>query len=223
MAIEKTLCAQKREGAGKGCAHQLRAQSLVPGVFYNGKGENIKVQVPALPLEKLYFEVGTSTVFNLEIDDNGTKTTYPCFFWDVQKHPYKKKFTHIDYYGVDLEKEVKVEVPLVFTGTAKGVKLGGMLETYREEVLISAKLLHCRRHREEQRRRRRRGRSRRRRRRSRGRTCGQVGTPSESISGRRSPGTPAFFVGSADGAGDTRQIHGARPCPALLQGRRLPA
>ncbi|MCR5257937.1 MAG: 50S ribosomal protein L25, partial [Desulfovibrio sp.] len=48
---------------------------------------------------------------------------------------------HIDYYGVDLEKEVKVEVPLVFTGTAKGVKLGGMLETYREEVLISAKPL----------------------------------------------------------------------------------
>ena len=141
MAIEKTLCAQKREGAGKGCAHQLRAQSLVPGVFYNGKGENIKVQVPALPLEKLYFEVGTSTVFNLEIDDNGTKTTYPCFFWDVQKHPYKKKFTHIDYYGVDLDKEVKVEVPLVFTGTAKGVKLGGMLETYREEVLVSAKPL----------------------------------------------------------------------------------
>lgn len=121
MAIEKTLCAQKREGAGKGVAHRLRAQSLVPGVFYNRKGENINVQVPSLPLEQLYFEIGNTTVFNLEIDDNGKKTTYPCFFWDVQKHPYKKRFTHIDYYGVDLDQEITVDVPVEFTGTAKGV------------------------------------------------------------------------------------------------------
>ena len=121
MAIEKTLCAQKREGAGKGVAHRLRAQSLVPGVFYNRKGENINVQVPSLPLEQLYFEIGNTTVFNLEIDDNGKKTTYPCFFWDVQKHPYKKRFTHIDYYGVDLDQEITVDVPVEFTGTAKGM------------------------------------------------------------------------------------------------------
>lgn len=141
MAIEKTLCAQKREGAGKGAAHRLRAQNLVPGVFYNSKGENVNVSVPSLPLEKLYFEIGNTTVFNLEIEDKGNKVTYPVFFWAVQKHPYKKRFTHIDYYGVDLEKEVKVEVPLEFTGTAKGVKLGGFLETYRETVLVAAKPL----------------------------------------------------------------------------------
>lgn len=141
MAIEKTLCAQKREGAGKGVAHRLRAQSLVPGVFYNRKGENINVQVPSLPLEQLYFEIGNTTVFNLEIDDNGKKTTYPCFFWDVQKHPYKKRFTHIDYYGVDLDQEITVDVPVEFTGTAKGVKLGGFLETYVETISVAAKPL----------------------------------------------------------------------------------
>lgn len=141
MTIEKTLCAQKREGAGKGAAHRLRAEGLVPGVFYNNKGDNILVGVPAKELEMLYFEIGDTTVFNLEIDDNGTKTTYPAFFWDVQKHPYKKRFVHIDYYGVDLDQEVKVRVPLVFTGTARGVKVGGFMETYREYVTIAAKPL----------------------------------------------------------------------------------
>ncbi len=141
MTIEKTLCAQKREGAGKGAAHRLRAEGLVPGVFYNNKGDNILVGVPAKELEMLYFEIGDTTVFNLEIDDNGTKTTYPAFFWDVQKHPYKKRFVHIDYYGVDLDQEVKVKVPLVFTGTARGVKVGGFMETYREYVTIAAKPL----------------------------------------------------------------------------------
>lgn len=141
MTIEKTLCAQKREGAGKGAAHRLRAEGLVPGIFYNNKGDNILVGVPAKELEMLYFEIGDTTVFNLEIDDNGTKTTYPAFFWDVQKHPYKKRFVHIDYYGVDLDQEVKVRVPLVFTGTARGVKVGGFMETYREYVTIAAKPL----------------------------------------------------------------------------------
>ncbi len=139
MIIEKTLCARKREEHGKGCAHRLRAQGLVPGVFYNAKGDNILVDVPALPLEKLYFEIGRTTVFNLEIDDKGTKTTYPVFFWDVQKHPYKKRFVHIDYYGVDLEKEVEVDVPVEFIGTARGVKLGGFLETYRETITVAAR------------------------------------------------------------------------------------
>lgn len=139
MTIEKTLCAQKREAAGKGPSHRLRAQGLVPGVFYNSKGDNILVSVPSLPLEQLYFEIGTTTVFNLEIDDNGKKETYPVFFWGAQKHPYKKRFVHIDYYGVDLDKEVKVDVPVEFTGTAKGVKLGGFLETYRETITVSAK------------------------------------------------------------------------------------
>lgn len=41
MSIEKTLNVQKREGCGKGPNGRLRAQKLIPGVFYTGKGENI--------------------------------------------------------------------------------------------------------------------------------------------------------------------------------------
>ena len=61
--------------------------------------------------------------------------------WQVQRHPYKNLFLHIDYYGVDLDKEVKVDVPLEFVGTAKGVKLGGIQETYRESVRLESKPL----------------------------------------------------------------------------------
>lgn len=47
MSIEKTLNVQKREGCGKGPNGRLRAQKLIPGVFYTGKGENIAVQAPS--------------------------------------------------------------------------------------------------------------------------------------------------------------------------------
>lgn len=139
MNIEKTLSVQKREGCGKGPSGRLRAQKMVPGVFYTATGENIAVQAPALPLEKLYGEMGHTTVFNLEIDEQGQKSVHPVLIWQVQFHPYKKAFTHIDFYGVDLNKEVKVDVPVEFVGVSRGVKLGGVLETYRESIRLSSK------------------------------------------------------------------------------------
>ena len=141
MSIEMTLNVQKREQHGKGTGARLRAQDIIPGVYYNASGENISVQAPNLPLEKLFEKVGHTTVFNLEIDDNGKKSTHPVLIWQLQRHPYKRRFTHVDFYGVDLEKEIKVEVPLEIVGTSKGVKLGGVLETYREEIRLAAKPL----------------------------------------------------------------------------------
>ena len=141
MNIEKTLSVQKREGCGKGPSGRLRSEKLIPGVFYTAKGENISVQAPALPLEKIYGEMGHTTVFNLEIEDNGQKTMHPVLIWQVQFHPYKRAFTHIDFYGVDLDKEVTVDVPVEFVGTSRGVKLGGRLETYREIVRLCSKPL----------------------------------------------------------------------------------
>lgn len=141
MSIDMTLNVQKREQHGKGTGARLRAQDIIPGVYYTATGENISVQAPNLPLEKLFEKVGHTTVFNLEIDDNGQKSTHPVLIWEVQRHPYKKRFTHVDFYGVDLEKEIKVDVPLEIVGTSKGVKLGGVLETYREEIRLAAKPL----------------------------------------------------------------------------------
>ena len=141
MNIEKTLSVQKREGCGKGPSGRLRAEKLIPGVFYTASGENISVQAPVLPLEKIYGEMGHTTVFNLEIEDNGKKTLHPVLIWQVQFHPYKRAFTHIDFYGVDLDKEVTVDVPVEFVGTSRGVKLGGRLETYREFVRLCSKPL----------------------------------------------------------------------------------
>lgn len=139
MSIEKTLNVQKRDARGKGANGRLRSRDLVPGVFYTATGENVMVQTPTLPLEKLYESVGHTTVFNLEIENNGTSEVHPVLIWQVQRHPYKNCFLHIDYYGVDLNKEVKVDVPLEFVGVAKGTKLGGVLETYRENVRLASK------------------------------------------------------------------------------------
>ncbi len=139
MSMDKVLNVQKREGLGKGYNRRLRVKNMVPGVFYTAKGENIAVEMPALPLDKMYNEMGKTSVFTLEIDENGKKTTHPVMIWEAKRHPYKNEFVHIDFYGVDLEKAVKVQVSIEFTGTSKGVKMGGKLETYRERVYLVGK------------------------------------------------------------------------------------
>lgn len=139
MSEMKTLSVQKRDNLGKGPSRRLREEAIVPAVYYAPDGKNILVQVALNPLNKIYEQVGRTNVFNLEIDDNGTKTTHPVFVWDAQYHPVKNTFTHIDFYGVDLNKEVKVKVRLRFVGTSKGVKAGGVMEVYREEVTLVAK------------------------------------------------------------------------------------
>jgi large subunit ribosomal protein L25 len=141
MADLKTLSVQKREALGKGPNRRLRAQQVIPCVFYDAGGDNFAVQAPAKELFKLYDEVGRTTVFNIEYDENGKKVVRPALFWSIQFHPVKRAFTHIDFYGVDLDKEVKLAVPLEFVGTAKGTKLGGKLETYREQIFVKGKPL----------------------------------------------------------------------------------
>ena len=71
MADLKVLNAQKRDTSGKGFNRRLRQEGVIPGVFYTGQGGNISVQMPAAPLNKLFGEVGRTTVFNLEIAEGG--------------------------------------------------------------------------------------------------------------------------------------------------------
>ena len=140
MAELKTLSVQKRSAFGKGANRRLRAAALVPGVYYTADGQNIPVQMPELPLVKMYEQVGRTNVFQLELEDEtGAKSLHPVFVWDAQYSPVKSTFTHVDFLGVDLDKEIQVKVQVEYAGTPKGVKVGGKMETYRDEVVLAAK------------------------------------------------------------------------------------
>lgn len=139
MAELQNLNVQARSGMGKEANRKLRQQNLVPGVYYNSKGENISVQAQALPLSKLFQQVGTSHVFDLKIGDE--VESRPAMIWKLQHDPVKSNITHVDFFGVDLDKEIKVHVPVDVTGKAKGIIKGGRLEIFRETVEVLCKPL----------------------------------------------------------------------------------
>ncbi|MFO7727122.1 MAG: hypothetical protein R6X11_02230, partial [Desulfonatronovibrio sp.] len=47
---------------------------------------------------------------------------------------YKTVYMHVDFYGVDLTKEITVSVPVEVKGTPKGAEEGGVIEIYRQTL-----------------------------------------------------------------------------------------
>ena len=139
MSTELKIVAQVREQLGKNANRRLRASDQIPAIFYVAGGVSIPVTVNEAALNKLYASAGRTSVFTLEIDDKGKKSAHPCLIWDVEYYPTKNRFQHVDFYGVDMNKELKIRVPLEFVGTAKGTKLGGRLEVYREQIFTLSK------------------------------------------------------------------------------------
>ncbi len=135
MSQQMTLSVQKRETLGKGANRRLRTQKKLPGIFYNSEGKNIPVVIDNMQLEKIYHTAGKTTVFTVDIEGESS----PCLIWKIERHPYKPFFTHVDLFGVDMKKSIKIRVPLKIKGVAKGTKIGGRMEVYRDFLTVAAK------------------------------------------------------------------------------------
>lgn len=132
-----SLAVKTRPGLGKGANRQLRATDMVPGVYYDATGINVPVMVEHMPLKKLYAKTASSHVFELHIESESGQETKPALIWQLQYHPTKSTITHVDFYGVDLTKEITVHIPVEVVGKAVGVVKGGALEVYRETLEVT--------------------------------------------------------------------------------------
>lgn len=132
MKETQSLAVPTRSGLGKGANRKLRAAGQVPGIYYDAKGANIPVMVDHMPLHKLYSQNGSAHVFDLKIEAE----TKPSLIWKIERHPTKSTITHVDFYGVDLDKPIRVRIPVEVVGKSKGQVKGGKLEIYREVLEI---------------------------------------------------------------------------------------
>src|SRR5262245_27341980 len=116
-----TIEEQLRTETGKKATRQLRSQDLVPGVIYAGEKE-ISFAAPTLAFKPLVY---TPEFQQAVIKLNGN--TYNCILKDLQFDKVSDKLTHIDLLELVEGKKVIADIPIKFTGTAKGVKDGGHL------------------------------------------------------------------------------------------------
>jgi len=126
------ISVKKRENVGKSDSKALRNQGKVPCVLYGGETQ-VCFYAHENDLRKLVY---TPDVFLVDLDVDGTKTS--CVLQDIQFHPVTDKILHIDFLEVFADKEVTVEIPVVLTGQAIGVKNGGNLLFRRKKIITRA-------------------------------------------------------------------------------------
>lgn len=120
-----TLQAEVREERGKGPARRLRKRGLVPAVIYGPETRPTPIAVhPKEVLRMLHTEHGRNTVVKLALE-GGTGELAICK--DVDVDPVTRELRHVDFYRVDVGREVEVEVPFRTRGRAAGVQKGGTL------------------------------------------------------------------------------------------------
>lgn len=105
------LQVENREEVGKNRIDKLRRNGIVPGVLYS-KGDATTVKVNSREFDKVYKVAGTSTIIDLEIAGK----TVPSLIKEVQIHPYKRQYLHVDFQKLDMNEPVKVIVPIVLVG-----------------------------------------------------------------------------------------------------------
>jgi large subunit ribosomal protein L25 len=110
----------------------LRNQGKVPCVLYGGE-KQVYFSVKENDLNKL---VNTPNVYLVEVDFEGT--TYKAILQDIQFHPLTDRIIHVDFLQVFDDKEVTMNIPVNFIGSAIGVKNGGNLIVRRRSIKTRA-------------------------------------------------------------------------------------
>jgi len=126
------LVAEKREATGKGVARKLRAAGRIPAVVYGRGKQTTPISIDSTLLEKLLqgSGAGMNTLIELSVDGE----TATALVKELQRDPVRGRPLHTDFYLVDMDKKVEVSVPLLFTGKAKGVDSGGILDHPMREI-----------------------------------------------------------------------------------------
>ena len=135
MDIE--LAAQMRTATGKGAARSLRREDKVPAVVYGPKAEPLTISVANNRLEKLLREMGEeSKLLRLSIEDGEDRKVRQVLIREVQVHPVRRQFLHVDFYEVPLDHPIVIEVPVELLGEPVGVKEGGLLNLIRRTLSV---------------------------------------------------------------------------------------
>jgi large subunit ribosomal protein L25 len=123
----------KRENVGKVATRALRNAEQVPCVIYGGT-EPVHFAAEEKAFKGLVYTPEAHTV-TIELAD-GSK--FEAILQDIQFHPVTDRIIHADFYQLDENKPVTMEVPVRLTGRARGLVAGGVLRFNMRKVKVRA-------------------------------------------------------------------------------------
>ncbi|GAA2016101.1 50S ribosomal protein L25/general stress protein Ctc [Brevibacterium samyangense] len=113
MADIITLKAQQRTEFGKGAARRIRSADLVPAVLYGHDVEPTHVTLDGHAV--MMALKNANALLSIEIEGGETRLAVAR---EVQIHPIRRTYTHLDLIAVKKGEKIEAEVPLHIEGEA---------------------------------------------------------------------------------------------------------
>jgi len=130
-----TIETEVRSQTGKHALHELRRTGKVPAVLYGGAGQSLLLQLHPRQLANV---LGTRakhhTLFQLRVQ-GGEETL--AMIVETQWEPVKGTLRHVDFKRVLMDRKIRVPVPIITSGEARGIKeQGGVFEVVMREIEV---------------------------------------------------------------------------------------
>ncbi len=132
------LNAELRSDSGKGASRRLRHQGMVPAIVYGGDRDPAMVSIAH---NEFIHELENDAIYTQVIELRVGDKKQDVILRDLQRHPYKNKIMHADFFRIDENKPINITVPVHVENaeTCAGVKMdGGMLTQLVTEIEIIA-------------------------------------------------------------------------------------
>ena len=133
--MERTIIhAEKREETGKGVARSLRRKDMIPAVLYRA-GRSLPIKLPKKEITQfINTTAGEQIIVDLQFADGESKL---ALVKDYQIDPTRRELLHADFFEILLTEKVKVNVHIIPTGEAIGVKRdAGILQNLLRDIEI---------------------------------------------------------------------------------------
>jgi len=126
-----------REKTKKGASRSLRCEEKLPAILYGPGISPIKLYLNTPELETTFKGKGVERlVYNLSINNGGAAQNKKAMIKEVQKHPVNGSLIHVDFYEIDMERRIKLMIPVKTNGKSIGVESGGLLQVVRKRLEV---------------------------------------------------------------------------------------
>ena len=132
--IQDRVVAKPRTETGKGAARKLRADGFAPAVMYGPGMEPQHLSVESEELVRVRRQFGRTHVYDVAVEGG---ETFKAMIREIQVEPVHRTVQHVDFWAVDLEKPIEMNVRIECTGKPVGVVAGGIFQQIHRQIRLS--------------------------------------------------------------------------------------
>ncbi len=131
-----TVKATQRTDIGKGKVGRLRRNGTLPAVMYGHGEPSLMLAMSTHEFNRLLDQIqGHSPIVEVEVNDQPAQI---CVIKTLQRNPMTGGLLHVDFQKVHPGEKITMNVPVIVSGSAEGVKQGGMLDHVLRTVPVRA-------------------------------------------------------------------------------------